>query len=221
MTDMQSNLAEQDTISPLTINKNKQSLLLLVAVFALPIILAKFALDQNWLNSGVTNQGELLTEPLTLNDLDIEKTAFSKQWLIVYSLPTTCDYNCQKTLETVHNSYVALGKDMPRITPLLLQNNELSSEQSQRLLTSQWQITQVSEQTKNKLIETQIFIADPLGNIILSYQPINDQLTARTSMNLENNKPQQREKKPSIQQTMLSKAIITDMKKLLKYSKVG
>jgi hypothetical protein len=221
MTNMQSNLAEQDPISPLTVNKNKKSLLLLVVVFALPIILAKFALEQGWLDSGVTNQGILLTEPLTLKDLDIEQTLFSKQWLIVYSLPEQCDYSCQKTLETVHNSYVALGKDMPRITPLLLKRKELSSEQNQRLLASQWQVTQLSEQAKAKLKNTQIFIADPLGNIILSYQPISESFTTDNSAYLEHSQSLNRKNRPSVQQTMLSKAIIADMKKLLKYSKVG
>jgi hypothetical protein len=49
------------------------------------------------------------------------------------------------------------------------------------------------------LITPQILIADPLGNIILSHQlPVNTQ-----------------------QQGVLGKAIIADMKKLLKYSKVG
>jgi hypothetical protein len=209
VTDSSNSHAHEDSELPLKPNKNKQSLILLFVVFALPIILAKFALDQNWLNTGVTNQGVLLTEQLTVKDLEIDQTKFSEQWLIIYLLPEHCLKNCQKTLETVHNSYVVLGKDMPRITPLLLKNHQLSPEENKRILASQWQVTQISEQAKAKLSDSQILIADPLGNIILSYDSM------VTSQQLEQNNPQ------SNQQTLLGKAIIADMKKLLKYSKVG
>jgi len=204
------NLATQKTSNlALKPNKNKQSLLFLILVFSLPIILAKFALDQNWLNTGVTNQGTLLSEPLTLSDLNIDQTSYTKQWLIIYRLPEQCLQGCQKTLETVHNSYVALGKDMPRITPLLLKQKTLLPEQNERILASQWQVANLSEQAKTKLSNSQIVIADPLGNIILSYDTLITQLKAGQD-NLQ-----------STQQTLLGKAIIADMKKLLKYSKVG
>jgi hypothetical protein len=209
MTDTPNTLSQKELELPLKPNRNKQSLLLLVVVFALPIILAKCALEQNWLDSGVTNQGMLLEEPLTLSDLKIDQTQFSKQWLIIYRLPENCLKNCQQTLETVHNSYVALGKHMPRITPLLLKQKELLPEENKRLLTSQWEINLISEQAKAKLSSAKILISDPLGNIILSY----DSITVDKQFDQDNPK--------LTQQVLLSRAIIADLKKLLKYSKVG
>jgi hypothetical protein len=180
-------------------HKNRRSLILLLMVFMLPILLAKLALDNEWLNSAVTNQGTLLTQPLTLLDLGIADNLSKKQWLILYKLPSTCSEICLQTIEIVHNSYVLLGKNMPRVTPILLANNIFSEQQRQQLNKSQWQILELTPQMNNLLITPQILIADPLGNIILSHQlPVNTQ-----------------------QQGVLGKAIIADMKKLLKYSKVG
>ena len=80
--------------TPMPSQRNRRSLLLLMAVFILPILLAKLALDNQWLNLGVTNQGKLLTQPLTLKDLGISESELAKQWLITVSythltLPTT------------------------------------------------------------------------------------------------------------------------------------
>ena len=56
---------------PKSKHKNRRSLLLLLAVFILPLLLAKLALDNQWLAQGVTNQGKLLTQPLTTAELGI------------------------------------------------------------------------------------------------------------------------------------------------------
>jgi len=180
-------------------HKNRRSLLLLLTVFILPILLAKLALDNQWLSLGVTNQGKLITQPLTLNDLGIDNQAFDKKWLIIYRLPHTCPDLCLHSIETVHNSYVALGKDMPRVSAVLLKEDLFSALQNQRLAKSQWEILALTPQMSNLLQEPQVLIADPLGNVILTHQlPEKEQL-----------------------QAAFGKAIITDMKKLLKYSKVG
>jgi hypothetical protein len=179
--------------------KSRRSLFLVLAAFALPIILAKFALEQQWLDMGVTNKGTLLTNELTLDQLGLKTTDFEQHWLIMYSLPEQCSTNCQKTFETLHNTYVALGKDMPRVFPIALYQNELSTEQRQKISESKWQLLAMSEQAKQQIAKSQIFIVDPLGNVFLSHQ---------LPKNIE-------------QLPQLGKKILADMKKLLKYSKVG
>ncbi len=180
-------------------HRNRRSLLLLITVFILPILLAKLALDNQWLNLGVTNQGKLLAQPLTLKELGIDEPELAKQWLIIYRLPNACPDMCLHSIETVHNSYVALGKDMPRVSAVLLKENVFSAQQSKQLAKSQWKILALTPQINNFLHEPQVLIADPLGNIILRHQlPEQEQL-----------------------QAAFGKAIVADMKKLLKYSKVG
>jgi len=179
--------------------KNRRILLMVVAVFALPIILAKFALNGDWLATGVTNKGNLLTNELTLEQLGIDKSAFENQWLILYPLPESCNLDCQKTLETVHNTYVALGKEMPRVSPVALYQNEFSGEQLQHISQSKWQLLAMPTATKQRINKAQVLIVDPLGNVFLSHQIPNDM-----------------EQLPQF-----GKQILADMKKLLKYSKVG
>ncbi len=179
--------------------RSRRSLLLLVTVFILPILLAKLALDNQWLNLGVTNQGKLLAQPLTLKELGIDESELAKQWLIIYRLPNTCPEMCLHSIETVHNSYVALGKDMPRVSAVLLKGNIFSAQQSKQLAKSQWKILALTPQMNNLLHGPQVLIADPLGNVILRHQL-----------------PEQEQLQPAF-----GKAIVADMKKLLKYSKVG
>lgn len=179
--------------------RSRRSLLLLITVFILPILLAKLALDNQWFNLGVTNQGKLLAQPLTLKELGIDESELAKQWLIIYRLPNTCPDICLHSIETVHNSYVVLGKDMPRVSAVLLNKNIFSAQQEKQLAKSQWKILALTPQMSNLLLEPQVLIADPLGNIILRHQL-----------------PEKME-----QQAAFGKAIVADMKKLLKYSKVG
>ncbi|MEI6894018.1 MAG: hypothetical protein V5789_05195 [Colwellia sp.] len=182
-----------------SVHKNRRSLLILLTIFILPVLLAKLALDNQWLALGVTNKGKLLTQALTLKDLGIEKQAVDKKWLIIYRLPQICPDLCLHSIETVHNSYVALGKDMPRVTAVLVNGKVLSNQQGEQLAKSQWLTLALTPQMSDLLPEAQVLIADPLGNIILTHQL-----------------PEKIELQPAF-----GKAIVADMKKLLKYSKVG
>lgn len=179
--------------------KNRRSFFLMITIFVLPIILAKFALDGQWLATGVTNKGTLLTNELTLEDLGLDPATFTHHWLIVYNLPTNCEVDCQKTLSVVHNTYIALGKDKPRVIPVALSHKDLSVDQRQHLSGSQWQLMSMPTKGNNIINQSQIFIVDPLGNVFLSHQI-----------------PDNTEQLPQF-----GKQILADMKKLLKYSKVG
>ncbi|WP_440874853.1 hypothetical protein [Thalassotalea sp. PLHSN55] len=179
--------------------KSRRTLILVLLTFGLPIILAKLALEQNWLDYGVTNQGTLMNEEITLTELGLEAVPFPQQWLILYALPSSCQLHCQQTLESVHNSYVALGREMPRVTPVALVQNQLSVEQNQRIEQSQWQLLSMPSVAKQKINQGSVFVVDPLGNIILQHVP-----------------PTQENDLPAF-----GKQILADMKKLLKYSRVG
>jgi len=180
-------------------NKSRRKFLMVIAVFALPIILAKLALEQGWLDYGVTNQGTLIENELTLNQLGLNASALDQQWLLLYPLPSDCQSHCEQALEKIHNTYVALGKEMPRVTPVALTQKALSAVQQKRISESQWHVLPSTGLTNNLLSPAQVFIVDPLGNIILSHSIPSD----------DKNLPE------------FGKAILADMKKLLKYSKVG
>lgn len=179
--------------------KNRRGFLLMIAIFVLPILLAKLALNGEWLATGVTNKGTLLSNELTLEKLGIDNSNFAEKWLILYNLPKQCDLGCQKTLEAVHNTYVALGKEMPRVTPVAMYQNVLLSEQLQQISKSQWQLIATPVEAKTQISEQQVLIVDPLGNVFMSHKIPHD----------------------TEQLSQFGKQILADMKKLLKYSKVG
>ncbi|MGB1200801.1 MAG: hypothetical protein ACPG5R_04495 [Cognaticolwellia aestuarii] len=181
------------------VNKSRRSMLILLAVFVIPVILAKLALNQQWFNYGVTNQGQLLDNELTLDKLGLNLADFDHHWLLLYTLPEICDQQCEKTLVSVNNTYIALGKEMPRVMPVALTQQNLTDEQSGKIQLKKWHVQAMPALAKSAISQSQVLIVDPLGNVILSHLP-----------------PKNVEQLPQF-----GKAILADFKKLLKYSRIG
>jgi len=179
--------------------KSRRSLLMVVGAFVLPIVLAKLALTQNWFDYGVTNQGTLVENELTLKDLGIINTELDEMWLILYALPNACDEQCEQTLLSVNNTFVALGREMPRVRNVALYHNSLSEKQLNQLDTTKWSILPSPPSIHPLIQQPTVLLIDPLGNVIL-----------------EHSLPKTIE-----QQALFGKGILADMKKLLKYSKIG
>ncbi|XQW84928.1 hypothetical protein ACOYR1_17670 [Thalassotalea piscium] len=186
-------------MSVLKLTKSRQYLLLVIGVFLVPVILAKLALDGKWFDYAVTNQGELLNNHLTLDDLGLKPEAFNKQWLMLVNLPEQCDELCQSTVLTINNAFVLLGQDIPRVTPVALIQQPLSEATEQSMHHSKWRSITLTEQANQALDHPQLLIIDPLSNVVLSYS-------------LPSSKDEI---------TQLGHAVIADMKKLLKYSRIG
>jgi len=67
---------------------SKKTLIIMVAVFVLPVVLAKLALDNDWFTKGATNKGNLLAPTIDMSAL--LKDAEPK-WRLLYVMPETCD----------------------------------------------------------------------------------------------------------------------------------
>ena len=182
-------------------NKSRKSFIMVIIAFGLPILLAKLALELNWLEYGVTNKGQLLANELTLNDLGVDKAVITgeKQWLMMYRIPTSCDSFCQQTLMGVNNTYIALGKEMPRVTPIGIYQNQLSQKQLDLIRVKDWALQKITTKGLDTIEASKLYLVDPLGNVFMSHKL-----------------PTSTENIPSF-----GKAVLADMKKLLKYSKVG
>jgi hypothetical protein len=187
------------TDKPTSIPRSKRNLVLIIAAFILPVILAKLALEQHWFTYGVTNKGQLLAGQITLKQMGLDSEDYDHKWLLIYLLPKKCDESCQQLSHHVNNTYVALGKEIPRVIPLALSSTNLSTETTKQLANKQWRTQIMPAQTEALFTPPQVLIVDPLGNVVLAHQ-INQE-----------------------QQSLLTfgKAILADFKKLLKYSKVG
>ena len=214
-------------------NGRKHFVMVCIA-FLLPVILAKMALEQQWFNYGVTNQGQLLAEPVSLSQLSLTDIQTDKHWLLVFNSPAPCEKACQQSVNALSNTYLALGKEMPRVQPVLLnytkhanqtnytkhanhiEHEEYLDTNSTLDITttadtesvgkaqfdinvSRWQKFNVPELSHPELQRGKVFIVDPLGNVVMTHQP-----------------PQTADALPAF-----GKAIVADMKKLLKYSRIG
>lgn len=179
--------------------KSRRNFILVIIAFALPIVIAKLALELNWLDYGVTNQGQLVENEMDLSDLGLAEVDFEQHWLILYVVPEQCDKHCEKTMEAVHNTYVALGREVPRVTPVALLQTELTAAQQKGIAASKWRIEKMPNDSKTVFNEAKVVIVDPLGNLVLTHTIPTD----------------------STKLAAFGKMIVADMKKLLKYSRIG
>lgn len=177
-------------------------MLLFVAVFLLPVILAKLALDNGWFNQAATNKGTLLTPPVDMSTLGTSQ--LEPKWKLLYVLPEVCAIECENALYSIAQVRSALGKESDRAEVLVITHEKSNTEQLNLLKEKQHirllNTTLKSLQQVFKDAETDgIFIADTLDNVILRY-------------------PLQQEQEQAV---LHSRDILSDMRKVLKLSRIG
>ncbi|MCL1077866.1 hypothetical protein D5R81_07900 [Parashewanella spongiae] len=175
--------------------KNTKILFMLAAVFLIPVIAAKLVLNMNWYQGAATNKGELLPENLSYQNLLMENPNPEK-WQLVYLLPTQCEQNCKQQLYLLHQTYLALGREQDRVIPLIATqpNSDLTA-----LADYQFETAKASKALQQELQQQQIIIVDPIGKLVTRYPMQSDQ-----------------------QQLLLQgKAMMNDLRKMLKLSRVG
>ncbi|MEC7942385.1 MAG: hypothetical protein VX212_18645 [Pseudomonadota bacterium] len=169
----------------------------LIMVFALPAIIAKTVLDQNWYTSGVTNSGKLVEPRLTLQDFGLTAPMGEEGWLVGYIAPTDCDSLCEQQLHYLNQSYLALGKNKERVTAVVFvsEGDALPGAFNKPDLSFLYG----GEQLSTKFAPASIVIIDPLGQLVMEYKSVSE---------------------PS-QLVGQSQGMIHDLRKLLKLSRVG
>lgn len=174
--------------------KGRRQLILILLVFAVPVIAAKIILELNFYQGGSTNQGKLITPETNYQSFAVTNPQ-QGVWQLFYIVPKHCNQQCQTNLYVIKQSHTALGPYQSRVKPTLLLTQ--SSDPAVNDL-EQWLFGYAS----NDLVEfvgQQIVIVDPLGQLVMRYQ-------------LEQEH----------QQAILQgKAILSDLRKLLKLSRVG
>ena len=181
---------------------NKRLMFIFVAVFVLPVLLAKLALENGWFNQAATNKGQLISPPLDVSSLDTKQP--EPKWKLVYVLPEICNQACENALYSIIQVRSALGKHSDRAEVLVItheksnsaQITSLEKNQKVRLLSSD--LLSVQQVFKDDIREG-IFIADTLNNVILRY-----------SLQIDPKKS-----------VLDSRDILSDMRKVLKLSRIG
>lgn len=185
-----------------TKKNNKTMMLLLAGVFILPVLLAKLALDNGWFNQAATNKGELISPPIDMSTL--QTTQHEPKWKLMYVLPQVCGIDCENALYSITQVRSALGKESDRAEVVVITHEKsnidqltlLKEAQNVRLLATDLKSLQ---QVFKENATDGIFIADTLDNVILRYS-------------LQTDKEQA---------ILHSRDILSDMRKVLKLSRIG
>ncbi len=174
------------------VTKGRLVLISLVCLFALPALVAKLILSQGWYQSGVTNRGQLIEPYITLTQLGQVSPKTIHGWQLAYVLPEQCEQLCQQQLHLLKQSHIALGKYQERVVPVLWRSE--SSDSVDSPMVTMLMNASVAEKVK----QGQVVIVDPLGQLVMSYTP-----------------------KQNEDLVKLSKDMLADLRKLLKLSRVG
>lgn len=141
-------------------------LIILVALFLLPVILARvFYTHQSWLPQHKTNRGRLVNPVVSIRALGLDSTITQKHWVMMFIHLGVCDPVCQKALYNMQQIQRALGKDSDRVKRAWLTDTPSAVDGYGATV---WQTSAAAlAQAPNQ--PAAWYIVDPEGNIVLSY----------------------------------------------------
>lgn len=181
----------------------KLTVLALIVVFILPVILAKFALENEWFNKASTNRGQLLNPIIEAGELFVIEGE-EPHWRLAYTVPTVCDVACENAIFSISQVRTAVGRQMDRVDAVFLVTESSDQKAVTNLETNNYgKLLKTNSQSVNNLFKdvdnSAIFIVDTLGNVILKFDSTLDREQA----------------------IMDSRDILADLRKLLKLSRIG
>ena len=191
-------------------NRQKLSrlkLLGLMAAFAGPLLIAVVLFwGKDWFEFGSAAHGHLLAPGQTLHQVSAHYLAgpapaplLDGRWLLISYGDGLCNLYCEADLFKMRQSRLAIGRDLARVrTVYLLAAHTAISPKLEQILSRHPALSvyaldaEQANYTAPDLNRPGIYIVDPLGNIVIYYEA-----SAR------------------------SRALIKDLKHLLKVSKIG
>ena len=178
--------------------KNRRLLLTVAAIFIVPLVFAKLVLGLGWYTPGVSNKGNLLEPPIEISST--ENALLPPQWRIATVVPETCAEACEHALYVLSQSFHAMGRMQNRVAPVGIQAEErlsqpaLPADSTLTFITLPEAVESLQDIPANSLL-----IIDPLGNVVMWYEGSED----RQEM------------------IMQARDLLSDLKKMLKMSRVG
>ncbi len=197
------------------VRKGRKQLLLLAALFFVPLALAFWLYygPGGWRPSGGSNKGDLIdparplpTVALPTPDGGTTDADFLRgKWTMLYIGGGSCDERCRRALYLMRQSRIALNKDMDRVQRVFLVTDGCCDREFLRREHPDLVVGLVDDPATSTLMATfptydgvpvadagRVYVVDPLGNLMLSYS-----------------------------EAAPDKALLTDVKKLLRLSHIG
>jgi cytochrome oxidase Cu insertion factor (SCO1/SenC/PrrC family) len=169
----------------------------LLALFLWPIALGTLFLYLNpsYFSKSSTNYGELVRPVVATDasDIDIEGDAsLDGIWTIVY-VTGSCDSVCDKAVADIKTIRTLINMDMRRIQRMLITKDGSSPKIIDENLIKAKITSERLDDNLSRFPDNAIYLIDPIGNFMLYYKP--------EDINI--------------------KFVLKDLKRLLKYSRIG
>ncbi len=175
---------------------SKRELWILLSSFVLPIVLgtAFFYWNPTAFTGTTVNYGEFVNPIITTEKQDV---VFAKNtpgdlqglWTLAYAT-NQCDSTCTQTLKDMKTIRILMNEDMRRIQRMLLINGTTDLQEHGVFIAHP---SETLNQKLGKFPNNTLFLIDPLGNVMLHYEP----------------------------QVLEIKRVLKDLKRLFKYSRIG
>ena len=175
----------------------KKEFWMLLAMFILPIAFGTlfFYANPNYFSESTVNYGELVRPVIATEDSDIEidgDASLQGIWTMVY-VSSRCDDVCEKAVVDMKTIRTLMNADMRRIQRMIIiEDNSTPTSDDKALIKARITSEKLTQSLK-KYTENTIYLIDPIGNIMLYYEPQNTDI----------------------------RLVIKDLKRLFKYSRIG
>ena len=199
----------------LAVRSGRRRLLALAALFFVPLAVAfwMYYAPGGWRPSGDASRGDLIDPARPLPELAVATmdgpptgAAFLRgRWTMLYVGDGLCDDRCRKALYLTRQTRIALNKDMDRVQRVFLVTDRCCDRAFLAQEHPDLVVARVDDAASAPLLEPfpsydgvsvaaagRIYLVDPLGNLLMSYAPAAPE-----------------------------KALLTDVKKLLRLSHIG
>ena len=197
--------------------RGRRQLLVLAAIFFVPLAVAFWLYygPGDWRPVGGTNQGDLVDPAIPLTEATLGRPdgtdvtsseLFRGKWTMAYLGSGRCDERCRSALYLSRQSRIALNKDIDRVQRVFLATDGCCEDRFLQTEHPDLEILVIGEDAASRALLAQfpslgdapateagrLWLIDPLGNLVLSYS----------------------ERAPD-------KALLTDLRKLLRLSHIG
>lgn len=160
----------------------RKVLLLITAIFVVPIIFAMYMYysDSDWRPAISTHRGQLITPVRTMPDISLTNAADAKYlygtWSLLVLTTDQCDIVCADTLIRIRQIRLSLGPKMTKLQTLYLpaQHTEIPKnihEEHPALNIIEPQRSENMRAIIGEFTNGEVFIVDPLGNLMMRYTP--------------------------------------------------
>lgn len=134
--------------------KNRKIILLFIISFVSPLLFAFILLKVNWSPTQQVNNGQFLTQQLTLSEWQL---ITPKQWSIVQNINQQCLQQCEKNRQQMQQIFNALGKYKDKVDLVLVGTQEVISG------------FKSYPEKNNNLQPNTLYLVDRFGLVVLAY----------------------------------------------------